>query len=390
MINNPFFYFNTLFLLKEKKRYFAIFLISTLLIFLLSSTLFISSSIKYSLNKGLKHQPDFVIQKLQGGNVSPIDNNFYKKITKIFGVSSVNRRVYGRYFVDSQKSVLIIGVDFFDQQSNKNLKKLIDSLNLKKFFSQKNMIVGSAVDNYLKTHFYNNSFAFLTPKGKILNVNVFKVLPKSSALFSNDVVIVPIELAKEILGYKPTQFTDIVLNVPNDSEWDNIKSKIEALKMDVRVVTKKDMKKFYENLFNYKGGYFLILFLITIVTFSLLLYLRYSLATSVEKKEVAILRAVGWSIKDVIKLKFFENISLVLFAFLLGVGLSYIYVFIFQAPILKNIFLSSNNLKNFATFVPVIDFSVLATVFIIFSVTFISSVLLPIWKIAISDVKKVL
>jgi ABC-type antimicrobial peptide transport system permease subunit len=122
--------------------------------------------------------------------------------------------------------------------------------------------------------------------------------------------------------------TDITFNVPNDAEWDNIVAKLHLLFYDVRVVEKREVRKAYENLYNYKGGLFLILYLITIVTFMLILYQRYSMVYSSERKEIGILRAVGWSIKDVLKLKFYETVVVVLVSFVLGVVLAYLYVFI--------------------------------------------------------------
>jgi len=389
-MNNSFFYFFTLSLLKEKKRYMAIVIISTLLIFLLSSTLFISSSIKASLNSTLKAQPDFVVQKLRGGELTPLDISSSEKIMQIFGVSKVAKRVYGRYFFDEQKSALIIGIDILDEQSSKNLSKIVNNIDLREFLNGDNMIVSKAVKEYLSNHYYKNSYSFLNPKGKIVKVNIFNTLKSQTSLLGNDVIIMPLNLAQKVLGLNKSQITDITLNVPNDSEWDNIKLKLQELDFNLRIVTKKQMKEFYENLFNYKGGIFLILYLIVIVTFSLLLYLRYSLATSIEKKEIAILRSIGWSIKDVLKLKFFENIFIVFFASILGAMLGYIYVFIFGAPLLKEIFLSGDNLKIFTKFTPVVDFSVLATIFIIFAVTFLASVLIPIWKVAITSPREVL
>jgi len=390
MRNNSFFYFLTLNLLKEKRRFVGIVLISTLLIFLLSSVLFISSSIKHTLNQTLIAQPDFIVQNIKGGRVSPIKDEQVDKIVNIYGVNKVTKRVYGRYFFDDKYSALIIGVDFLDEQSNKKLAKIMDSVDLKPFLSKDNMLVGQGVLNYLKSHYYTSNYNFLTPSGQMQKVNIFKALNVKSSLLSNDIIVMPLELAQKVLGLKENELTDIALNVPNDSEWANIKAKLESLNFSTRVVSKKDMKKAYENLFNYKGGLFLVLYLIVIATFSLLLYLRYSLASSLERKEIAILRAVGWSIKDVLKLKFLENIFLVIFAFVLGSSLAYIYVFILGAPILKDIFLGGANLKQFATFTPVVDYSVLSTIFIVFAVAFLGSVLIPVWKIAVTEPKEAL
>ncbi len=390
MRDNSFFYFLTLSLLKEKRRYLAIFIISTILIFLLSSVLFISSSIKTTLNKQLSAQPDLVLQSIKGGVVYPINEDIINRVLNIYGVDKVTKRVYGRYFFDEKRSALIIGVDFLDEQSNKNLAKIIDSTNLKEFLKTNNMLVGAGVYDYLKKHFYKSSYNFLTPQGKIVKVNIFKILDKKEALFNNDFIIVPLNLAKEILGLKSNEITDIALNVPNESELDTIKAKLQELLYSSRVISKSDVKKVYEKLFDYKSGLFLTLYLITITTFALILYLRYTLAVSVEKKEIAILRALGWSINRVLKLKFFENLSIIIFALLLGTSLAYIYVFMLNSPILKDIFLGSNNLKNFSEFIPVIDFRVLATIYILFTVLFLGAILIPIWKIATSEPKEIL
>ena len=390
MKNNSFFYFLTLNLLKEKRRYAGIVIISSLLIFLLSSVLFISSSIKQTLNYTLKAQPDFIVQNIKGGKVAPINSNMVNKILNIYGVEKVTKRVYGRYFFDDKYSTLIVGVDFLDEQSNKNLETLINSTDLKQFLSKEQMIIGQGVKNYLKTHYYNLGYNFLTPDGQMKNIKIFKTLSSKSAIISNDETIMPLKSAQKVLGLKENKITDIALNVPNDSEWQTVKAKLQSLNFNIRVISKKDMQKAYESLFNYKGGLFLVLFLIVIATFSLLLYLRYTLAASLERKEIAILRAVGWSIKDVLKLKFLENIFLVIFAFILGSSLAYIFVFVLNAPLLKNIFLGGSNLTNFAKFTPVVDYGVLSTIFIIFTVAFLSSVLIPVWKIAVTEPKEAL
>ncbi len=390
MGGNSFFYFLTLDLLKEKQRFAAIAAILAILVFLLSSTLFISASIKHTLNRALDAQPDFIVQSVKGGMLSPVAEGLTDKIASVYGVQKVTKRVFGRYFFDDGKSALIIGVDFLDEQSSRNIEQIVKNINLKEFLSQENMIIGQGVYDYFKNRYFPKSYNFLTPSGELKEIKIYKILSRESSLVSNDEIIMPIESAKEILGLKNSEVTDIALNVPNESERENIKDKLLSLAYSLRVVSKDDVKKLYENLYNYKGGLFMIMFILTAATLSLLLYLRYTLAVSAEKKEIAILRAIGWSIKDILKLKFFENLFLFLFAFITGASFAYIYVFIFNAPLLKNIFLGGENLKQFAQFEPVIDFSSLATVFILFGITFLASVLIPVWKISVTNPKEAL
>jgi putative ABC transport system permease protein len=154
---------------------------------------------------------------------------------------------------------------------------------------------------------------------------------------------------------------------------------------NTRILQKENLKKEYENMFNYKGGIFLIFFIVVIVTFTLILYQRYSMISLGDKKEIGILKAVGWSIKDIIKLKIMENFIVAFIAFIIGVILSYIFVFILNAPILKNIFIGSSNMQNDFIFNPNIQISTLITLFLFFMIPFLSAILIPVWKVAIID-----
>jgi ABC-type lipoprotein release transport system permease subunit len=386
MKNSAFLNFLFLLVFKHRAKHVAIFLISVVIVWLLASVMFINASIKKDALLVLKTQPDFVVQKLVGGKTGPIKLELIDKISELKGVNSTVARVYGRYFLPDNKHYFsIVGVDFFDEILNKNLKKLSDKLDIKEFLQKPNMIVGDGVKAYMKKRYYEKDFNFRLPNGEMKKVYIYDTLPKSSNLVGNDMIILDIENAKEILGIDDDKATDIVLDVPNDAERENIKLKLLSLNFDTRVISKDELKEEYENFFNYKSGLFLLLFIIVFVTFMLILYQRYSMINSSDKKEIAILRSVGWSIKDVLKLKVSETLIVGLFAFVLGILLAYIYVFILNAPLLRNIFLGFNNLENSVTFTPIFDFGLLSSLFLFFIVPFIASVLIPVWKIAITD-----
>lgn len=381
-------FINFLFLLvhKHRSKHIAIFLISTLLVTLLASFMFLSSSIKHDAIMALHEQPDFTIQKLEAGRSVDIPVDLIDTFSEIKGVSYVAPRVFGRYFTPDRKHYFtIVGVDFFDEQLVKWIETLFHEIDIKAFLEKDQMIIGQAVKKYMKAHYYDTYFNFSTPEGKEKKVYIYDALPKESNLISSDFILMDINLARKILGINPEKATDIILNVPNPAERDNVKFKLLSLNYDTRILTKEELEKAYENLFNYKGGIFLLGFILSLITFMLILFQRYSMINSSDKKEIAILRAVGWSIKDVIKLKLSETIVIAIAAFLLGTVLAYCYVFFAQAPLLKEVFLGFENLKTDIHFTPVIDFGMLSSMFLFFMVPFIASVLIPVWKIAITD-----
>jgi len=389
MNNSAFLYFLTLLLFKQKGKHIGAVLISVIIIFLLSSVLFISSSLQHTLLNTVESQSDFTVSRVQAGNAVNTPLEWVDKVLEINGISKVAPRVYGRYFfAPREESFLVLGVDFFDEQSSKELRSLVKGLDLKSFLSTDSMLVGEGVKTFLTEHYYKEYFSFKTPDGKFKKVKVHQTLPSQSNLIANDMIIMPIELAREIFGLGEDEVTDITFNVPNDAEWDNIIGKLHLLFYDVRVVEKREVRKAYENLYNYKGGLFLILYLVTMVTFMLILYQRYSMVYSTERKEIGILRAVGWSIKDILKLKFYETAVVVLVSFVLGVVLAYLYVFIWDAPLLSQIFLGGANLPNHVEFVPVLEFGLLGSIFLFYAIPFLAAVLIPAWKIAVTPPKE--
>jgi ABC-type lipoprotein release transport system permease subunit len=389
MQSNSFLHFLTLLLFKQKGKHLGAILISVIIIFLFSSVLFLSASLQHTLLGALEQKPDFSVTRVEAGRAVDTPTGWIDKIIELNGVSGVSGRVYGRYyFAPREKSFLIVGIDFFDEQNSKALQKLMAGIDLKRFYTGENMLVGEGVKRYLKAHYYDTAFSFKTPQGTFENVKIFETLPKESRLIGNDMILMPIELARKIFGMGEDVVTDILFNVPNDAEWDNIIAKLHLLFYDVRVTEKREVRKAYENLYNYKGGLFLILYLVTIVTFMLILYQRYSMVYSSERKEIGILRAVGWSIKDVLKLKFYETVILVLISFLLGVVLAYLYVFVGKAPLLSQIFLGGANLPNDVVFLSVVNFGILGSVFLFYAIPFLAAVLIPAWKIAVTPPKE--
>lgn len=386
---NAFWHFLTLGLFKERAKHLGVIVISVMILFLLASILFISSSIRFSLEETLKAQPDFVVSRVQGGNAVATPMDWSDELLDIYGISKVTSRVYGRYFfAPKEKSFLIVGVDFLEEQSHKELQKIIEKTDIRSFFESDQMIVGEGVHRYLDDHFYKNAYNFLTPKGSFINVNIFEILPAHSKLIANDMMIMPIDLARQILGYSDNEITDITLKVPNPDEWELLTAKLSSLHYDLHVVNKNDVRKSYENLYNYKGGIFLILYLIVLSTFALILYQRYSMVFSSEKRNIGLLRALGWSINDVLKLKFMETLIIVSISYIIGLFIAYIYVFILGAHILKEVFLGGQNLENTLTFVPVVDLSVLSSIFFIYAVPFIAAVLIPVWKVSVTNPKE--
>ena len=105
MNNNAFLHFLTLLLFKQKGKHIGAVLISVIIIFLLSSVLFISSSLQNTLLDTLEDQADFTLSRVQAGKAINTPTAWMDEILEINGISKVAARIYGRYFLPPVKNL---------------------------------------------------------------------------------------------------------------------------------------------------------------------------------------------------------------------------------------------------------------------------------------------
>jgi len=386
MNNVTFLNFVLLQLYTNKTKHFSIFIISTILIMVLSSFLFITNSISKDMKTIVDNQADFILQRIIAGKVVDTPQDWVDEIISINGVTQASQRVYGKHFYEpAEHYFTIVGIDLYDKQIVSNLKKFMNNIDIDKFLSKQNMLIGSGVKKFLDEYSYFDYYNFRPPNKSFQKVFIYDILPNQSDIVSSDMIIMDINLAKTILGIDEDYSTDILFNVPNINERETVLNKIKAKHFDIRIIPKEDLLRGYDGFLNYRSSLFMILYLIVILTFILIIYQRYSYINSVDKKEIGILRSLGWSINRVIRLKIVENLIIFISSYILGVNLAYIFVFIFDAPILSSVFLGFTNLSNSTQFIPAVGFASLVLIFLFFIVPIIAAILIPVWKISITE-----
>ena len=384
-------HFLLILLLKNKKKHFILFVISTLLMMLLASTLFIISSLRQDINAGLDAQADITLQKYQAGRLMNTPRSWLDEALNIDGVTNAQGRIYGTHFYEpKEEHFLIVGVDLYDKQIVHNLHKLLRDLNITEFLARKNMLIGSGVKEFFDKYQYNDYYIFRPPDRSKEKVYIYKTLPQTTALLSSDVILMDINEARKILGIPKDEFSDIILEVPNKNEIRTVYEKLLISHFNSRIITKENIKKYYANIFNYKGGIFIGLYILTLVTFLLIIYQRYSMIRTIDAKEAAILKSVGWNIKEIIYFKLLENFILLFFAYIFAILGALVYVYVLNAPILRDIFLGYSNLHTNVHFSPAVHIQDLVLLFLLFVIPFMLAIIVPLWKVATTEPHEVL
>ncbi|MDD5373161.1 MAG: FtsX-like permease family protein [Sulfurimonas sp.] len=374
-------------LLRQKYKTFFVSFILSVLVFLLSSLFFITNSIKYELQSTVNSLPEITVQKIKAGRHYDMDVSVVDEILEITGVESAVARVWGYYYFENAGvNFSIVGLDEYEEQYKNSFVEAVKKLD----FSKSSMVVGEGVKKIMDKNYYREYFNFIKPNGELKRVDIGGLFKGQTELESNDVIVMSKESVREIFDMDESKATDIVVKVANFNEVAKVASKIKLLYPDSRVITKDDLKISYQNIFDYKSGIFLALFVVSLFTFFIIVYDKASGLSSEQKREIGILKAIGWRVDDVLREKFYEGFIVSFFSYMTGVILALAFVYIFKAPLLQNIFTGYSGLKTSFNLPFVLDVQTLALIFFLSVPIYIAAIIIPSWRSATLEADEVI
>jgi ABC-type lipoprotein release transport system permease subunit len=104
-----------------------------------------------------------------------------------------------------------------------------------------------------------------------------------------------------------------------------------------------------------------------------------------ERREIGILKAVGWETSDVILMKFWEGLVVSLSSFFAGLFLAYAHVFFFSAGLFAPVLKGWSVLYPRFRLVPFIDASQITALFFLTVVPYTVATVIPSWRAAVID-----
>jgi len=376
-------------LLRSRSKNIFILVVFTLLTFLLTSVFLITGSIKHELQATVDSLPQIVVQKIKAGRHYDIDVVVADRILDIAGVSQATPRVWGYYYFENAGvNFSVVGIDQYEEQYKESLAEITKQFDFDEMGSS--MVIGEGVKRVMTSSYYSDYFNFIKPDGSLKKVAVAGVFDSDIELESNDMIVMPKEVAREIFDIRSNRATDIVVKVPNIDEVSTVASKIKLLYPDTRVITSSDLQISYQNIFDYKSGLFLALFVVALFTFFMIIYDKASGLSSEEKREIGILKAIGWRVDDVLKEKFYEAFILSFLAYLFGVLLAFGFVYLLQAPLLREIFVGYSQLKTSFELPFFFDIELLFLVFLLSVPIYVGATIIPSWRASTLEVDEVI
>jgi ABC-type lipoprotein release transport system permease subunit len=353
-------------LARRKGKNLALLAVYVLLVFLMASVMFATSSIKREASAILREAPEMVIQRTVAGRQDPIPLAYLEKIRDIAGVMSSEGRLWGYYYdpvVGANYTLLVPGQDEP---------------------SPGTVTIGAGVAR-VRTSAPGDTLEFKTSSGAILELEVAGLLAADSELVAADLVLVSAADFRAIFGPFEGLATDLVVRVANPRELQTIAQKIAERLPNTRIILRDEMLRTYEAVFSWRGGLMALVLFGVLLAFIIVSWDKASGLSLEERREIGVLKAVGWETSDVILLKFWEGAVVSVTSFLLGTVLAYVHVFFFSAGLFAPVLKGWAVLYPQFRLVPVIDASELTALFFLTVVPYGVATIIPSWRASITD-----
>ena len=355
---------------RQRARNLGLLLVYTLLTAVLASVLLLGSAMRREAAAMLQDTPDVVLQGMRMGRHEMSRAADVDKLVGLRGAHAVQGRLWG-YLYDTAS-----GANYTLQVPAAPASSLV--------LAKGEVVLGEGVARLRQVQVGGPVF-LVSPSGVALNLKLKAVLPAATALVSSDLVLLSEADFRRFFQLADDEYTDIALRVRNPKEIAKVAEKAGIALRQHRVITREDLLRTYEAIFSWREGMLLALLSGALLAFAILAFDKASGLSAQERRDIGILKAIGWDTGDILRMKLWEATLVSLTAFALGLGLAYVHVFVFSAPLIEAVLKGWSVLYPRFALTPTVDGLQLATLALLTVLPYLAAVTVPVWRAASAD-----
>jgi ABC-type lipoprotein release transport system permease subunit len=358
-------------LARRPGKHLGLLLVYGLIVFLLASTLLFTQSLRQEAALVLAESPELIVQRLLAGRHDLVPASYLERLGQIRGVSESYGRLWGYFYDPAARANYTLMVPREAPPAEGEVRLGAGVARTR----------GLGPGDYLSLR---------SARGEPFSLKIAALLDADTELVSSDLMLMNGDDFRRFFDFPVDRFTDIVLRVRNPVEVRKVAEKISLALPDTRPILREEILRTYDAIFGWRQGLVFVLLTGALLAFVIFAWDRASGLSAEERREIGILKAIGWETGDVLRMKFWEGAALSLTAFLGGYLLAYVHVFHFSATLFAPV------LKGWAVLypdfspVPFVDGLQVATLFFFTVFPYTVATIIPIWRAAVTDPDQVM
>lgn len=341
------------------------------MVFLLASVLFYTSALQHEAGLLLAEAPEIVVQRMVAGRHDLIPEEHAEALRGIRGVREIRGRLWGYHY---------------DPVVRANYTLLVPP---EGGVAPGTAVIGPALAR-ARGAGVGDVLGLRGHDGSVSSFRIVAVLPRESALASADLLLVAETDFRDLFGIPTGRYTDLTLRVPNPREVQTVATKVLEALPDSRVILREEMLRTYDAVFDWRSTLILLPLSGALFAFAILAWEKASGLSADERREIGILKAVGWETRDVLRVKLWEGALLSVSAFLFGTTAAYWHVFGLSAPLLAPVMQGWSVLYPDFALTPTVGGTQMLALFFLSVFPYLAATLIPVWRAAVTDPDEVM
>ncbi|MHA2040363.1 MAG: ABC transporter permease [Candidatus Thorarchaeota archaeon] len=379
--------------LKYRTRSAAIVSALILSTFLLGSAEFIREGVMTDLSASADEGPDLIVQRVLGGRQTAVPREWRENLSAIHGVRLATPRVWGYIDVGGGGLLTIMGVNASEYGTivGTTGTEIVDEGRFLNETDRYRMVVGQGILDIMRASFAGVSvgvgsiLSLIAMNGSLVEFEIIGVFASSTKIYSNDMIVTDLESARQVLGLEASSFTDYALWAEYGEDLNSVAFRIDTQMAEARVLTRDAIADTMLVTYGSRGGIVALLWLVLLITAILLAFTVSASGSDEARREVGLLKALGYDTVDVLEIRMFESLTLGMLGASLGVSSAIVFDFILGAPILSGYLLGWSLLLLNGGLPLAISAPTIFTLYVVAIVPILVATVVPAWRNAITE-----
>ncbi len=350
---------------------------------LVAAVMFLTSSLRAEAVLAHGGQPDIVVQRLIAGRPTILSVADRDKLDGIPSVRSITPRIWGYVFLPAlQGNVTIVGTPTNATTLSVANGVLEEGKDIT--LGQHEMIAGVELARFLGMR-PGDELGLPSADPRAHAMKLVGTFRSTLDLWTADVILCDEQDARALLGVPDGEAVDLAVTLANPAEARVVAKTILERLPGARVIERDLLERIYHLAYGRRAGLVLGAAIPAILALLVLAWDRASGIGADERREIAILKAVGWSTSDVLWAKLFESVLVGAGATAFGLLLGYGWIYWLGAPGLRPALVGWSVLYPQAALTPVVDVAELLGISIAVLGPFVLLSVVPAWRAATTD-----
>ncbi len=323
-------------LLKFKTRTIVILTSLTITISFVSCIAFVKGGLEREAALSAEFAPDITVQSLQAGRQTLVPMAWIDKISAIDGVEKVNPRIWG-YLEQDGNIYTCMGLDIYNTTIPPELQLSISQGRFLETDDRNKCVVGTLFANVFNASVGKTLQLSSSSEGKWYNFTVIGIFSIAVTLYTADLIITDVESARNFFAISDEYSTDLAVYVQSDALTSEVAKEIDNMQnidQDIRVLTRESIKDALITAYGARSGFATLMWYIVLISVILISWNQSTAVSHETKREVGLLKALGFSTSDILEIRITESLLLGLLGATIGIFIGILYDVFLGAPII--------------------------------------------------------